>query len=239
MRIAGPGPPPGLGGGDAVIRLLLVEDHRLVAQALEMGLRAEGVDVRCTEGAPDTLPALLADFPPDVVLLDLYLADRRSGIDLLPLLKGPQRKVILVTGESDPSILARALEAGVDAVVEKAVPVPELVAEVTAVARGRSPLADARRQQILRQARRAEAERRRLLAPFATLTPREQAVFLLLIDGVRAVEIATRSYVSLSTVRAQIRSILTKVGARSQLEAVAMAVKAGWERAASSHPRHF
>ena len=209
-------------------RLLLVEDHRLVAQALEMGLRAEGFDVRCTEGSPAALPALLEEYPPDVVLLDLYLADRRSGIDLLPILKGPDRKVILVTGESDPSILARAIGAGVDAVIEKAVPFPELVAEITAVARGRSPFADARRQQILRDARRAEAERQRRLAPFAALTPREEEVLSLLVEGVQAGDIATRSYVSLSTVRAQIRSILTKLGVRSQLQAVAMAVKAGW-----------
>lgn len=209
-------------------RLLLVEDHRLVAQALEMGLRAEGFDVRCTEGLPATLPGLLAEFSPDVVLLDLYLADRRSGIDLLSILRAPQRKVILVTGETDPLILAGALEAGVDAVIEKAVPFPELVTEITAVARGRSPGADVRRQQILRDARRAEAERRALLAPFAALTHREEAVLSLLVDGVQAADIAARSYVSVSTVRAQIRSILTKLGVRSQLQAVAMAAKSGW-----------
>ncbi len=85
----------------------------------------------------------------------------------------------------------------------------------------------------MQAARRVEAERQRLLAPFAALTRREEAVLSLLIDGVQAADIAARSYVSLPTVRAQIHSILTKLGVRSQLQAVSMAVKASWAPARS------
>jgi DNA-binding NarL/FixJ family response regulator len=221
-----------------VIRVLLIEDHRLVAQALEGSLRAEGFDVRCSEGAAGALPALIGEFPADVVLLDLYLAEGRSGIDLLPILRAPDRKVILVTGESDPSTLAEALKAGADAVVEKSVPLPELVREIAAAAAGHSADAEARRARILHDARLAAAERERLLAPFATLTSREATVLALLVDGVKAADIAERSYVSLSTVRAQIRSILTKLGVRSQLQAVALAVRVGWEPGMTPTSRH-
>lgn len=219
-------------------RLLLVEDHRLLAQALEICLCTEGFEVRCTDGAPGTLPSVLAEFLPDVVLLDLYLAEGRSAIDLLPTLRAPDRKVILVTGESDPVILASALEAGVDAVVEKADSLPALVSEISAVVCGPSRVADARRQRILGEARCARAERRRALAPFAALTSREAAVLALLVDGVQAAEIAERSYVSLSTVRSQVRSILIKLGVRSQLQAVALAVKTGWRLEAGRDFQH-
>lgn len=222
-----------------MLRLLLVEDHQLVAQALQASLRSEGFDVRCSEGAPDTLPSLLGEFPADVVLLDLYLAEGRSGIDLLPILRSPNRKVILVTGETDPLILARALRAGADTVVEKSVPLPELVRQVVAAVEGPGAEAEERRARIFHDARLAAAEQDRLLAPFATLTEREAAVLALLVDGVKAADIAERCYVSLSTVRAHIRSILTKLEVRSQLQAVVLAAKAGWSPGASPSSHHF
>lgn len=220
-------------------RVLLVEDHRLVAQALEMGLRGEGFEVRSTDGDPPALPALLAEFPADVVLLDLYLADRRSGIDLLPTLIAPGRRIIVLTGESDPTVLAEALAAGADAVLEKAIPFPELVRELSAILRGESVSAETRRLQVLRDARAARARQRGRLAPFALLTRREEAVLAMLVEGRQAAEIAEGSYVSLSTVRSQIRSILTKLGVRSQLGAVSMAVKAGWAPGAARDPDHL
>ena len=70
-------------------RVLIIEDHRVVAQGLELGLRAEGFEVASTDGSPAALPAVVAGFAPDVVLLDLYLADGLSGISLIPMLLAP------------------------------------------------------------------------------------------------------------------------------------------------------
>ena len=58
---------------------------------------------------------------------------------------------------------------------------------------------------------------------FALLTEREQVVLTHLQDGLTPIEIAQVEYVGLTTVRTQIRSILMKLGVRSQLAAVAMA----------------
>jgi two-component system nitrate/nitrite response regulator NarL len=211
-----------------VTRVLVVEDHHLVAHGLALGLRAEGFEVRSTDGAPGALPGLLSEFPPDIVLLDLYLADRRLGIDLIPQLRAPGRSVILLTSETDPTVLARALEAGVDAVLGKTMPFPQLIREIVAIPGGQSVEADNRRAQVLRDARTAQLDHARRLAPFAALTPREEKVLAMLVDGVRAADIAEASYVSLSTVRSQIRSILAKLGVSSQLTAVSLAIKAGW-----------
>jgi DNA-binding NarL/FixJ family response regulator len=60
------------------------------------------------------------------------------------------------------------------------------------------------------------------------LTRREREVLRLLVSGRRAADIAHSDFVSVTTVRNQIQSILTKLGAHSQLEAVAIAVRAGW-----------
>jgi len=195
---------------------------------LAEGLRAEGFEVASTDGAPAALPALLARFAPDVVLLDLYLADGLSGISLMPMLRAPGRTVIVLTAETEPTILARALEAGADAVLGKTVPFPQLIREIVAIPRGQSVEAGIRRSQVMHEARVAARERSRRLAPFAALTPREEAVLSMLVDGIQAADIAEASYVSLSTVRSQIRSILAKLGVGSQLAAVSLAIKAGW-----------
>ena len=50
----------------------------------------------------------------------------------------------------------------------------------------------------------------------------------MLVDGVRADDIAEAAFVSLSTVRSQIRSVLAKLGVGSQLAAVSLAIKAEW-----------
>ena len=63
---------------------------------------------------------------------------------------------------------------------------------------------------------------------FATLTEREQVVLAELIEGHCAEDIAKGAFVSISTVRSQIKAILQKLGVNSQLAAVAMARRAGW-----------
>jgi len=211
-----------------VTRVLIVEDHRIVAQGLEMGLRAEGFEVAATDGAPAALPAVVAGFAPDVVLLDLNLAGGLSGISLLPMLQAPGRTVIVLTAETDATILARALNAGADAVLGKTMPFPQLIREILAIPRGLTAEARNRHDRMLHEARLAAQERAKRLAPFAALTPREEGVLSMLVDGVRADDIAEASYVSLSTVRSQIRSILAKLGVGSQLAAVSLAIKAGW-----------
>ena len=134
----------------------------------------------------------------------------------------------MLTASTDPLLLASALEAGAHDVLPKTAPFPRLLAGIQQVLGGGSPDVENRRQDILRDARAARMEADRRLAPFLALTPREQEVLGMLMDGLQAAAIAEASYVSLATVRSQIRSILTKLGVSSQLAAVSMAIQAGW-----------
>lgn len=204
------------------MRILVVEDHALVASGLRMGLEAEGHDVVASDGSDLPNPADI-----DVVLLDLNLGPLGSGLDLMGEFAGAT--VVVLTGQTDTAELAAAYEAGAVAVLDKSIPFPKLVRQLDAIQRGDTTEADQRRHEIVGRRRTEEAERARRLEPFAELTSREQAVLAMLMDGMQAADIADHSYVSISTVRSQIRSVLTKLGVNSQLTAVAMAVKAGWE----------
>ena len=213
------------------LRLLLVEDHQLLAGTLAMALGAQGLDVQTAAGpSPEEVVEQARALAPVLVLLDLDLGPPLgNGLELIEPLIGAGATVVVVTGVTDRALLGRCLQAGAGGVISKATEFERLVEAVRGAAEGRPILGDDERQALLDEARtrrRADDER---LAPFRALSPREQAVLAGLLAGDSAEAIAHRSYVSLATVRSQIRAILLKLGVNSQLAAVALAREAGWE----------
>lgn len=204
------------------MKILIVEDHAVVATGLRMGLEAEGHEVTTTDGT--VLAELDGDH--DLVILDIGLGAAGSGLDLLPRFR--DTVVVVLTGETDTEVLAAAFDLGAAAVLDKSVPFAKLLRHLDAAVEGNDTESEQRRHEILGKRRTEAAEQRRRLAPFADLTERESAVLAMLMEGRQAAEIADASYVSISTVRSQIRSVLSKLGVSSQLTAVAMAVRAGW-----------
>lgn len=205
--------------GDGV---LIVDDHRLLAQALaaalgDRGIRAEVPDLGC-------LPDVVAGVTPGtVVLLDLVLDGGRDGGALVTPLRERGARVLVVTGSGDVVRMAQALRNGAVAVLEKGQPFDALVDAVAAVRRGACVGDPARRQAILRAADERRAEQESAARVLGRLTPRESAVLDDLCRGRSPEEIARADQVALSTVRAQIRAVFAKLGVRSQLQAVARA----------------
>jgi two-component system, NarL family, nitrate/nitrite response regulator NarL len=76
----------------------------------------------------------------------------------------------------------------------------------------------------------------RQLLQFDRLTRREEEVLSALMRGAKARDICAQSYVSMPTVRSQIRSILIKLGVTSQLAAVALAYQSGWSGSRTREP---
>lgn len=208
--------------------VLLVDDHALLAQALAWALRGHGhsVDVLAVEGR--TLAELLAPAAAaGLVVLDLDLGAgpdgvRRDGAALLAPLRERGVPVVVSTGSNDLARWGQCLAAGAAAVLHKGDPLDDLVAVVDAVTAGRTVAAPPWRSAALSAWRRRRAQAEELLGPLRRLTPRENEVLHRLAEGVAAGEIAATSVVSEATVRAQIRSILAKLGVSSQLQAAAL-----------------
>ena len=223
-------PNSGPGAWEAHVRLLIVEDHQLLAHSLGAALTDEGLDVRLVDGpTSDDILAAADEHQPDLVLLDLDLGQRLgNSVPLIRPMVERGNRVVMLTGSMDQAELAACVEQGAVGVLNKSISFDALLAAVREALSEGTLLSSHQREEflsVLRRSRRAQADR---FAPFRSLTPREQEVLLSLMDGVAAETIAKRSFVSVATVRSQIRSILAKLGVNSQLAAVALARNAGW-----------
>lgn len=219
-------------------RVLVVEDHPLVATGLALALQARGWTVGTVDGPSraDVL-AVARDLAPDCVLLDLHLGvEIGSGVDLIAPLRELGAPVVMLTGETDPYLLASCVEAGAEGWIGKDAFVDGIVAVVDDVLAGRPLLPAADREALLDDLRVRRESLNRALSPFERLTPRERRVLGRLVEGLSVDEVATVDYVSVATVRSQVRAILQKLGVRSQLAAVAMVNRAGWKPESDPSP---
>ena len=163
------------------------------------------------------------------MLLDLDLGGQiGSSVPLIEPLEALGAQVMMVTGVTDRVRLAECLEAGATGLINKSTPFEQLVEAVREVAELGTLIPAQQRHELLGELRRQRAADRARMEPFERLTQREQQVLQGLIDGKSAEKIAEEAFVSLATVRSQIRAILLKLDVNSQLSAVALARQAGW-----------
>lgn len=210
--------------------VLIVDDHELLAQSLLYALRAEGLEVEAI--SPATTEEILKaaeEVRPTVILLDLDLGGEiGASLPLIPPLEALGAQVMMVTGVTDRVRLAECLEAGATGLINKSTPFDQLVASVREVAELGTLVPPEQRHELLTELGRQRALDRERLEPFERLTSREQQVLGGLMEGKSAEKIAEDAFVSLATVRSQIRAILLKLDVNSQLRAVALARKNGW-----------
>lgn len=207
--------------------VLVVDDHALVAQSLTLALCARGFEaVRAPRVETASVLALAWEMKPVLVLLDLDLGDGLDGARLIPDLTAMGSRVLVLTGSTDEFLVATAVVAGATGWLSKTVPFEELLATAETAADGQAVLDEVGRRRLVEHYREGCAERAELHARLGALSRRERAVLHRLADGQQADAIARDLYVSINTVRTQIRSILTKLDVTSQLAAAAMARRA-------------
>ena len=209
--------------------LLLVDDHELLAQSLSWALQAEGLQVAVAPptSVQDILDAV-TDADPGVVLLDLDLGRLGSALPLVGGICELGPVVVMLTGVTDRVRLAECLEAGASGLLDKSASFADLVQGIREALELGALIPAHRRDQLLAELRHERTERSKRLAPFERLSMREREVLAALLDGRSAEAIATESFVSVTTVRSQIRAVLLKLGVNSQLAAVALARRQGW-----------
>jgi DNA-binding NarL/FixJ family response regulator len=204
------------------IRVLIVEDHRMFAQALRAALD-ETDDIAVTGAMATAREGVQAarTTQPDVVLMDYRLPDG-DGVDAARQIKAdrPETKVVMLTAASDDSVLSQAIQAGCSGYLTKDHTVDELILAVRAAHNGEALISPAMLSRLLDRL----SDRSR---PGADLTSRETEVLRLLARGLSNQAIATELDIRLATVRNHVQSVIEKLHAHSKLEAVAVALRMG------------
>jgi len=202
------------------IRVLIVDDHRLFADALSAILTRAGMTVVGTAERGDQAVTTALATHPDIILVDIGLPDQSGlvvGNSLLAQL--PEAKVIALSAIDDRRTIEEALRLGFHGYLTKETPVERFESAVRSVMDGQVivPRFGGRPFDFDEDAS--------LLA--AHLTAREIEVLGLLVEGASGSEMAARLGISANTVRTHVQSILTKLQVHSRLEAATFAVRHG------------
>jgi two-component system nitrate/nitrite response regulator NarL len=204
--------------------VLIVDDHRLFAEAMTWAMERLGMRVVLASNAQEALEATRR-YGPSLVLLDIGLPGTRGlsvGKDILRL--APEAKVVAVTALNDPEAVREAIRLGFHGYITKDTPMERFAASINAAIGGQLVMPH-HLARVVGEAPSDEARHASVLA--AQLTARERDVLGMLVEGASSALIAQRLSISPNTVRSHIQSILPKLQVHSRLEAAAFAVRNG------------
>jgi DNA-binding NarL/FixJ family response regulator len=201
-------------------RVMLVDDHHLVRQAVGRAVDSEpDLDVVAHAGSLAEGMSLLHVERPDVLIVDVSLPDG-NGIELVRTARelSPAIGIVVLTMHGDDDTLLRALEAGASALVLKSATLDNVVDAVRRAATA---------PEVFAAAGLAAAMRRRNDTDRPRLTPRETEVLGLLKDGMSVSQVARGLYMSESTVKTHVAKIYDKLGATNRAQALMTAIRQG------------
>jgi DNA-binding NarL/FixJ family response regulator len=206
------------------IRVLLVDDHRMVREALRETL-AKVADIEVVGEVGDAAEALklALELSPDVIVLDISLPDV-NGVEVASRLQdaGSQAKIVALSAFSDKRFVTAMLRAGASAYVTKSAAGTELVRAIRAVAISQSYFSPEIAGTVL-----SEVRERFVPGEAAQLGRREREVLRLIADGARSPAIARQMHISIATVEVHRRNIKRKLGLRTVAELTKHAIREG------------
>ncbi len=216
--------------GTVTIRVLIADDQELVRTGLSMILGAEP-DIEVVGQAVDgnEAVALARSLRPDVCLFDIRMPDL-DGIEATRVLAGPgvadpMKVVIITTFDLDEYVFA-ALRAGAKGFLLKDAGSALLAQAVRAAASGDALIAPNVTLRLLAAFAGAEPAAPPP-QPVEPLSDREEQVLAKVALGLSNSEIASELYITLSTVKTHIASLMTKLGARNRVEIAIWAHQTG------------
>lgn len=203
------------------IRVLVVDDHRVVRAGLETLLSsAEDIDVVGTAADGEEAVAVAADVRPDVILMDLSMPGV-DGIEATRRITAADAvvKVVVLTSFNEQTKVVGAVEAGAVGYVLKDAEPDRLLEAIRAAAAGGAPI-DPRAATALLSPRQAAPTN-------VDLTPRETEVLQLVAAGLASKQIARRLGISEKTVKAHLTNIYQRLGVSDRTQAALWAERHG------------
>ncbi len=206
--------------GQKPIRVMIVDDHRLIRDGLKMLLAVhDDLEVVADVGDGGEAIQLCARVEPDVILMDIVMPKVDGPTATARIRESlPHIKIIALTSFVEEELIQNMLKSGADGYLLKDVNAKELAEAIRASYQGRSTIHPAAAQVMARTLRQSP--------PLGhDLTEREREVLSLLANGKTNKEIAEELTISPATARGHVSNILSKLGASNRTEATALAMK--------------
>ncbi len=218
------------------IRVLLCDDQALVRSGFRLILEARE-DIEVVGEAEDgrEVIELARQFDPDVILMDVRMPNV-DGVEATRRLtaEGARARILILTTFDLDEYVYEAIRAGASGFLLKDVEPPQLVDAIRVVAAGEALLAPTVTRRLLERFAHALPGAEENPPPeLGALSERELEVLKLLAGGLSNVELAERLFLSETTVKSHISSILRKLGLRDRVQAVVIAYEAGLVRPGS------
>jgi two-component system nitrate/nitrite response regulator NarL len=202
------------------MRLVLCDDHEILAGALAGALAARGHQVLAVTTTPTAGVAAVAALRPDICVLDVRFPGNGNGLDAARAIgrQYPQTKVLVLAGAADPHTVGEAAKVGVAGFILKDQTVSQIAKTLEMIAAGKA---------VFSPGLQSRGDKRRSRGALDALTPREKEVLASMVAGHSTARIAQTMGVATGTVRIYVGNVLAKLGVHSRLQAAALARKLG------------
>lgn len=206
-----------------VLRVVLADDHARMRAAIARALTDDGCEVLAQGASADEAVALVLEHRPDVAILDVHMPG--SGISAAEQLArhAPEIPVVMLTQSTDEDDVFDAIRAGATGYVLKDGDLADLGGQLRAVVEGRAAVSPAVVRRLMDEFRaptRARANRSNPAA--ARLTAREWEVMELLMQDLPTDDVAARLFVTTTTVRVHLSSVVRKLRVKDRDAAIAL-----------------
>jgi RNA polymerase sigma factor (sigma-70 family) len=195
--------------------VVVVDDHEALRTGLRYVLEPHNIHVVGSTGSLEEAKALVASHRPDVVLVDVRLADQ-DGVELIKDLARKRSRVVAYSGYDDDRLLARTIDAGALGFVIKNGSTTDLIDGIRAVSQGRRWLPRPLTEKEIDEAIRIK---------LPMLSRREREILELVSKGLTTDAVAEHLGLSAHTIRTHVKNAMRKLEATSRAHAVAIALR--------------
>ena len=195
------------------MKVLIVDDHAVVRHGLKSAIESHGYKVVAEAGSINEAQAFLAQTNPDAIIVDINLPDG-SGFDLVTWSRkvSPTTAIVVLTLNEGDEYVRAAKSAGANAFIVKNAPLTDLIAALDFAISSPSSFSS-------KHICNSEMD--------SGLSAREIDVLHSINHGLSNAAIATNLYISVSTVKTHVSSILRKLDADNRVQALSIARERG------------
>lgn len=206
------------------MRLVVCDDHRILAEALAAALGKRGHQVLAVTTTATAGVTAVAVHHPDICLLDLRFPDAENGLDAARAIAQhyPSTKVLVLSGAADTQMLSEAMGIGIAGLIPKDQSIDQIADALDVVAAGGAVFDTG-----LRRGMASRRQAQRSTQPLERLTPREREILARIVDGQSTKQMARAMSITIGTAGIYVRNVLTKLGVHSRLQAAALASRQG------------